>query len=56
MILAFAHPKIVVGDLEKVIDFYGKMFGFTVIGNEVWEFSELSCRMWPAIMPNGSYS
>jgi len=40
MILAFAHPGIVVPDLEKAIDFYGKMFGFKVIGNEGWENSE----------------
>jgi len=40
MILAFAHPGIVVPDLEKAIAFYEKMFGFTVIGTENWENSE----------------
>ena len=40
MILAFAHPGIVVPDLEKAIEFYHKMFGFTVIGNESWENSD----------------
>lgn len=40
MILAFAHPGIVVPDLEKAIEFYGKMFGFKVIGNEGWEDSD----------------
>ncbi len=39
MILAFAHPGIVVPDLEKAIEFYRKMFGFRVIGNESWENS-----------------
>jgi len=39
MILAFAHPGIVVPDLEKAIEFYGKMFGFKVIGNESWQDS-----------------
>ncbi len=40
MILAFAHPGIVVPDLDKAIAFYSKMFGFKVIGNESWEDSE----------------
>ena len=40
MILAFAHPGIVVPDLEKAIVFYSKMFGFKVIGNESWEDSD----------------
>jgi catechol 2,3-dioxygenase-like lactoylglutathione lyase family enzyme len=40
MILAFAHPGIVVPDLEKAIEFYDKMFGFKVIGNESWSDSE----------------
>jgi catechol 2,3-dioxygenase-like lactoylglutathione lyase family enzyme len=39
MILAFAHPGIVVPDLDKAIEFYSKMFGFEVIGNESWENS-----------------
>lgn len=40
MILAFAHPGIVVPDLDKAIEFYSKMFGFKVIGNESWEDSD----------------
>jgi len=40
MILAFAHPGLVVPDLEKAIEFYSKMFGFRVIGNEGWEDSD----------------
>ena len=40
MILAFAHPGMVVPDLEKAIDFYSKMFGFKVIGNESWKNSK----------------
>ena len=40
MILAFAHPGIVVPDLEKAIEFYNKMFGFKIIGNEGWSDSE----------------
>jgi len=40
MILAFAHPGIVVPDLEKAIAFYSKMFGFKVIGNESWDDSD----------------
>jgi len=37
MILAFAHPGIVVPDLDKAIEFYSKMFGFKVIGHENWQ-------------------
>jgi catechol 2,3-dioxygenase-like lactoylglutathione lyase family enzyme len=37
MILAFAHPGIVVPDLEKAITFYRQMFGFEVLGEESWE-------------------
>jgi len=37
MILAFAHPGLVVPDLEKAREFYERMFGFTVINNEGWE-------------------
>ena len=40
MILAFAHPGIVVPDLDKAIDFYSQMFGFRVIGNESWDDSD----------------
>ena len=34
MILAFAHPGIVVPDLDKAVAFYSQMFGFRVIGHE----------------------
>lgn len=37
MILAFAHPALVVPDLEQAREFYEKMFGFRVICNEGWE-------------------
>jgi len=37
MILAFAHPAIVVTDLERAREFYERMFGFRVIGHEGWE-------------------
>ena len=37
MILGFAHPGIVVPDLEKARAFYEKMFGFKVIANENWK-------------------
>ena len=37
MILAFAHPALVVPDLEEAREFYEKMFGFRVIGKEGWE-------------------
>ena len=40
MIFAFAHPGMVVPDLEKAIEFYSKMFGFKVIGHESWQDSE----------------
>ena len=40
MILAFAHPGIVVPDLDKAIEFYSKMFGFKVIGHETWQDSD----------------
>jgi len=40
MILAFAHPGLVVPDLEKAIDFYSKMFGFKVLSYENWEDSK----------------
>ncbi len=36
MILAFAHPGIVVPDLNKAIEFYQLMFGFKVIGIKNW--------------------
>ena len=37
MILAFAHPGLVVPDLEKARQFYQQMFGFEVISNEGWK-------------------
>jgi glyoxylase I family protein len=39
MILAFAHPGLVVPDLEKASQFYQRMFGFEVISNEGWKDS-----------------
>lgn len=36
MILGFAHPAIVVADLDRARDFYEKMFGFTVVDHEGW--------------------
>lgn len=36
MILAFAHPCIVVDDVEIAREFYQQMFGFRVISNEGW--------------------
>ena len=37
MILGFAHPALVVTDLEKARIFYEQMFGFETIGEEGWE-------------------
>ncbi len=37
MILGFAHPGLVVPDLEKARIFYEKMFGFRHFGDEGWE-------------------
>lgn len=36
MILAFAHPALVVPDLEAAREFYEAMFGFRVISTEGW--------------------
>jgi len=36
MILAFAHPGLVVDDLERARLFYQQMFGFKVISREGW--------------------
>jgi catechol 2,3-dioxygenase-like lactoylglutathione lyase family enzyme len=36
MILGFAHPALVVDDLEQAITFYHDMFGFREIGREGW--------------------
>ena len=44
MILAFAHPGLVVPDLDKARDFYQRMFGFTLLGEEGWEGSEAADR------------
>ena len=37
MILGFAHPALVVPDLEKAREFYEQMFGFETIGEEGWD-------------------
>ena len=39
MILAFAHPGLVVADLETASRFYQRMFGFEVISSEGWKDS-----------------
>ena len=39
MILAFAHPGLVVPNLKKASRFYQQMFGFEVISKEGWEQS-----------------
>ena len=39
MILAFAHPCLVVPDLERASQFYQQMFGFEVMSKEGWEDS-----------------
>lgn len=44
MILAFAHPAIVVDELERAREFYEKMFGFKVIGKEGWSNNDLLDR------------
>ena len=36
MILAFAHPGLVVPDLDRAREFYERMFGFRVISDEGW--------------------
>jgi len=36
MILAFAHPGLVVPDLERAREFYERMFGFRVMSDEGW--------------------
>jgi glyoxylase I family protein len=51
MILAFAHPGLVVTDLDKARQFYQRMFGFEVISNEGWKDSP---EMDRAIGLNGS--
>ena len=37
MILGFAHPGLVVPDLEKARTFYETMFGFRYFGDEGWQ-------------------
>jgi len=37
VILGFAHPGLVVSDLEKARTFYEKMFGFRYFGDEGWQ-------------------
>ena len=37
MIIGFAHPGLVVPDLEKAREFYERMFGFRLLGYEGWE-------------------
>lgn len=44
MILGFAHPALVVDDLEKAIAFYRDMFGFREIGREGWSNDEAMDR------------
>lgn len=44
MILAFAHPALVVPDLAAAGDFYERMFGFRVIGEEGWHDSPQADR------------
>ena len=36
MVLAFAHPGLVVPDLDRAVDFYRAMFGFKPITQEGW--------------------
>ena len=37
MILAFAHPGLVVPDLTQACEFYSRMFGFEVMSEEGWD-------------------
>jgi len=39
VILAFAHPCLVVNDLDKAVDFYCKMFHFSKLSDEGWHNS-----------------
>lgn len=39
MILAFAHPCLVVSDLQLASRFYQEMFGFQWIGDEGWSYN-----------------
>jgi catechol 2,3-dioxygenase-like lactoylglutathione lyase family enzyme len=44
MILGFAHPAIVVPDLDKACEFYEQMFGFRPFAEEGWQDSEAADR------------
>ena len=45
MILAFAHPGIVVSDLARAIDFYTNMFGFEFLSEEGWSHNNEADRI-----------
>ena len=45
MILAFAHPGIVVPDLEGACEFYTAMFGFREISREGWADNQVVDRI-----------
>ena len=53
MILAFAHPGLVVDDVERAREFYERMFGFRVISDEGWSDNPV---VDGAIGSNGSRS
>ena len=53
MILAFAHPGIVVPDLDAASRFYAEMFGFRILGEEGWQDDPAADR---AIGSSGSAS
>lgn len=40
MILGFAHPAIVVPELETAREFYEKMLGFTTVAEESWQAND----------------
>ncbi len=44
MILAFAHPGLVVPDLEAACEFYSAMFGFQSISEEGWSADDAADR------------
>ena len=45
MILGFAHPGLVVPDLERARDFYERMFGFRYFCDEGWSENEVADRI-----------
>jgi len=45
VILGFAHPAIVVPDLDRARDFYEQMFGFRHFCDEGWEDSPVADRV-----------